>query len=394
MTHHGRGRIAPGQGVFSLSLSPPPLCDIVHVIFARPAFDPTLLYARVWEDDLVLRDGLRIEPGDRVFSVASAGENGFSLLQDDPSEVVLLDRNATQMALVRLKIAALRHLEPRDGRRLFGFDDASRSERLRLYQSLRSELDSADRARFDAAEDVVGNGLLHAGKFERYLATFRRVILPLVQTRATVDEMTRLRDPASQQRLYRERWDSRRWRALFRMFFGRRIMQRMGRERAFFNHVTATSIGDVFRDRARKALCDMPVADNPYLLWILTGRSLAPAWLDERTAPLIRSRLERLTLVEADLLDYLGRPAAGRRFDAHNLSDVFEYMPEGAAEGALRTLHAASEPGARLVYWNLLVPRDASALPELYASEKALADTLHARDRAFFYGRLVIEHTL
>ncbi|MBT9554887.1 MAG: DUF3419 family protein [Myxococcales bacterium] len=359
----------------------------------RPRFDPTLLYARVWEDDLVLREGLRIRPGDRVFSVASAGENGFSLLLDDPSEVVLLDRNATQMALVRLKVAALRHLEPREGRRLFGFDEAPRGERRRLYRSLRSALSSHDRERFDAAEDVVSAGLLHAGKFERYLATFRNFVLPLVQSRATVDAMTGLRDLEAQRRLYRERWDSRRWRALFRVFFGRRVMQRMGRERAFFDHVTATSIGDVFRARAQKALCDMPVADNPYLLWILTGRSIAPAWLDEATAPLIRRRLERLTLVEADLLEYLKRPAAGRRFDAHNLSDVFEYMPEDAASDALRVLHAASEPGARLVYWNLLVPRDAHALPELYEADTGLASALHAHDRAFFYGRLVIERT-
>ena len=46
-------------------------------------------YANVWEDAAVLREGLRIRPGERVLSIASAGDNCLAMLADDPALVVI-----------------------------------------------------------------------------------------------------------------------------------------------------------------------------------------------------------------------------------------------------------------------------------------------------------------
>ena len=292
--------------------------------------------------------------------------------------------------MIHLKLACLRELDPAEGRRFLGFDDAPAAHRQRLWARLRTQVPDWAAATFDAAPRAIAEGLLNAGKFERYLALFRRLILPLTQRPRVVAELASLADPAAQTRLYEEHWDSRRWRALFRIFFGRRVMKRIGRERAFFTHVTAEAIGDVFRARARKALCDLPVATNPYLLWILTGRSLPPAWLDERYVGVIRSRMDRLRLVEADLATALRETPPGT-FAGFNLSDCFEYCSPEETTAAQRLIARAATPGARMVYWNLLVPRDASALPDLFTPETDLATELFREDRAFFYGRLVIE---
>jgi hypothetical protein len=44
-----------------------------------------------------------------------------------------------------------------------------------------------------------------------------------------------------------------------------------------------------------------------------------------------------------------------------------------------------------LVYWNLLVKRDGSRIAGL-EPETELAQTLFKEDRAFFYGRLIVEN--
>lgn len=47
-------------------------------------------YSQVWEDTRLLRQGLRLRPQSRVLSIASAGDNAFSLLLDDAREVVAI----------------------------------------------------------------------------------------------------------------------------------------------------------------------------------------------------------------------------------------------------------------------------------------------------------------
>jgi S-adenosylmethionine-diacylglycerol 3-amino-3-carboxypropyl transferase len=79
-------------------------------------------------------------------------------------------------------------------------------------------------------------------------------------------------------------------------------------------------------------------------------------------------------------------------FDGANLSDIFEYMSEENYRALLAQLVSRSAPGARLVYWNMMVPRgrpdDMSGSLDSLVTQAA---QLHAQDKAFFYSSLVIE---
>jgi S-adenosylmethionine-diacylglycerol 3-amino-3-carboxypropyl transferase len=78
--------------------------------------------------------------------------------------------------------------------------------------------------------------------------------------------------------------------------------------------------------------------------------------------------------------------------DAYNLSDDFEYVDLASYHAMLGRLVSAAAPGARLVYWNMLVPRhrpeSMAALLEPAVDE---AKRLQRIDRAFFYQDLVVE---
>jgi S-adenosylmethionine-diacylglycerol 3-amino-3-carboxypropyl transferase len=193
-------------------------------------------------------------------------------------------------------------------------------------------------------------------------------------------------------RFYAERWDSWRWRALFRIFFSRTVMGAAGRDPAFFRYVEG-SVGSRILERTRHALTEIPPVTNPYLHWILTGTygEALPHALREESFEPIRARLDRLEWRLATLEDWMDGPEAAR-VDAWNLSDIFEYMSEEATETLLGRLAEASAPGARLAYWNMLAPR---SRPERLAGrlvpQAALAARLHAEDKAFFYSRFVVE---
>jgi len=356
-------------------------------IHARASFS-FIRYASVWEDADVLCAALApVATGGRLLSIASAGDNALALLTLDPAEVVAADLSAAQLACVALRIAAFRRL---DHPGLLAFLGAAPSDRrMETYRSLRADLPADAREFWDAQPEAVAGGIIHAGKFERYLRAFRRRILPLVHPRGRIDRLREVRRRTEQAAFYEREWNTWRWRLLFRLFFSRAVMGRMGRDPAFFSHVQG-SVGERILARTRHALTELPVRSNPYVAYIMTGnyppealpRYLRPEWFET-----IRSRLDRLRLVRAPV------EAAGEgRFDGFNLSDIFEYMGPAEHARCYGALSDRANPGARLVYWNLLAPR---ARPEALADRvrplRKTADALHARDLAWFYGALHVD---
>lgn len=355
----------------------------------RAAFD-FIRYGSVWEDADVLCDALEpVAAGGRLLSIASAGDNALALLTLDPAEVVAVDLSRAQLAAVALRIAAFRCLEHEELLAFLGvFDDA---DRLGTYRRLAKLLPAEARAFWDAREADVSAGVIHAGKFERYFRLFRRRVLPLVHGRSRIDSLLRQHGSEQQRRFYADEWDTLRWRLVFRVFFSRVVMGRMGRDPAFFDHVEG-SVAERILERTRYALTEIPVATNPYLTYILTGnysRDALPRYLRPEHFDVIRERLDRVR----PLHGYADR--AEGPFVGFNLSDIFEYMGEAEHRRAYEALLARAAPGARLAYWNLLAPRHApEGLDDRVQPLASLAVQLHARDRAWFYGAFHVDRVM
>lgn len=344
-------------------------------------------YASVWEDADVLCEALApVGRGGRLLSVASAGDNALALLTLDPAEVVAVDLSAAQLACVELRIAAFRCLDDRALLPFLGVRAAP--DREATFHRLRGELSSEARAFWDAHPAEIRRGIVHAGRFERYLRAFGRWVLPLIHRPATIRALREPREPEAQRAFYRARWDTARWRLLFRVFFGRAVMGRLGRDPAFFAHVHG-SVSDRILARTRHAFTEVPTHVNPYLAYILTGTfppEALPRYLRPEHRDAIRARLDRVRLVRGAVDE------AGTGWNGFNLSDVGEYMEQGEWAQVYGRLVDGARPGARLVYWNMLAPR---ACPpgehRRVRSLDALAGELHARDQAWFYSALHVD---
>jgi S-adenosylmethionine-diacylglycerol 3-amino-3-carboxypropyl transferase len=238
----------------------------------------------------------------------------------------------------------------------------------------------------------VAAGIGGAGKFERYFATFRNRVLPLVHSRAKVERL--LQGGTREQRgsFYNDEWNTWRWQLMFRLFFSRFVMGRMGRDPSFFRYVEG-SVAERILTRARHALTVLNPAENPYLHWILTGRhgAVLPFALRAENFELIRSRLDRLEWHHGSLEEYLDSTPDGM-FSRFNLSDIFEYISEDNYRRLLQRIVRSGRSGGRLAYWNTLVDRRRPAsLADCLHSLEEVSRTLHARDKAFFYCTFVVE---
>jgi S-adenosylmethionine-diacylglycerol 3-amino-3-carboxypropyl transferase len=352
-----------------------------------------LRYGQCWEDADVLLEALAVSAGRVCLSIASAGDNTLALLSKSPGRVIALDRSAPQLACLELRVAAYQQLDDEALLELMGSRPSRR--RLDLYRRCRAELAPATRRYWDERPAAVEAGLGHAGRFEGYLELFRQRVLPLVHSATAVNRLLQGGSPEERLAIYRSAWNTWRWRALLGLFCSRALMSRLGRDPRFFAHAQGSILPHV-RARLQHVLTALDPADNPYLHWILTGRhgTALPYALRPRNIAAIRANIDRLEWRHQSLESFLAE-SDHEPIDCFNLSDVFEYMGLDAYSQLLERLAAAARPGARLAYWNMLVPRERPA--ELAARLRPLPELaahLYARDRVFFYSRFVVEEVV
>lgn len=357
----------------------------------RATFD-FVRYANCWEDADILVAALHPRPGTRVLSIASAGDNTLALLAEG-AEVVAADLNAAQLACLELRCAAFRRLGYVELLMFLGVQEAD--DRLTTYASLKTHLSKASRSFWESHPQHVAGGIIHAGKFEAYFRTFRTRVLPWIHSRKQVELLLEPKDAAARVLFWNNSWDNWRWRLLFRVFFSRFLMGRLGRDPEFFRYVEG-SVSDRIMQRARYALTVLPTDSNPYLEYIATGNfsSALPRYLRLEHFEAIRSGLDRLTLFHGPI-EQAAHAHAGAGFDAFNLSDIFEYVNHNASCALYGELLNVANPGARLAYWNTLVPR---SRPTEYASRvkhlSELSAELFARDMAFFYSHFEVDEVV
>lgn len=354
---------------------------------ARKASFQRIRYASVWEDADVLCHALgpRAWKG-RLLSIASGGDNVLGLLTLDPGEVVAADLSAPQLACLELRKAAFRRLH---GGELHAFLGVLPSPyRIATYTGLRGELPESARAFWDVHLEQIRRGVVHAGRFERYLKAFGRGVLRLVHSPETIRDLRRPKSTEARRAFYDRHWDTPRWRMLFRVFFSRTVMGRLGRDPQFFAHVQG-EVSDRILERTRHALRELPTHDNPYLAYILTGNfppEALPLYLRPEHEEAIRSRLDRVRPFHGPVQEAPGE------FDGFNLSDLFEYLSPDEHRDVYGALVRKARPHARLAYWNMLVPRGPAS--DRVRPLDTIAAGLHREDRAWFYSAFHLDEVI
>lgn len=356
-------------------------------IEVRAKFD-FIRYANCWEDADVLVEALRPGPKDLCLSIASAGDNSFSLLSCAPKLVVAFDLNPAQIACVELRKAAFIKLSYSEMIAFLGIEQSPC--RLDTYEKLRPMLPASSRTFWDEHYSAIERGIIHAGKFENYFRIFRSRIIPLIHGKRAVAELLEKKSEAERKIFYREKWNNARWRFLFRVFFGRFAMGRLGRDPEFFKYVDDDVAGNILR-RTEYAFTVLPTDGNPYLTYIMTGNFSShalPHYLRQEHFSAIKKNIGKLVTLQGDLSAC--RNAFPRnKFSCFNLSDIFEYMNMNEFRATLSEISLIASSGARVAFWNMMVDR---IIPTdfPFVMDEELSARLHAKDNAFFYKRFIV----
>lgn len=345
-------------------------------------------YSNCWEDTEILAKALRIRSGERGLSIASGGDNTFALLLADPAEIYAVDVNPTQLYCTELKMRAMQVLDYEEALAFLGVEECG--ERLRLLDRLNGHLSEEALTYFRSEPGIVEEGLIHAGKFERYFRLFRTKIAPFFCRPRRLHEFCDL-DALERQREFYDRYiDNVRFRLVFGIYFGVKVMGRLGRDKSFYRYVDEkrSAARDIKR-RFEYGISSTENRNNPYLSYILKGNfggEALPVYLKKENYETIRGRLDRIRLFHGEI----GAVDPSLRFDFFNLSDIFEYVDRETFHKEVGRLSTMCAEGARIAYWNM---QNRRYFPEgEFIFEKELSEELFRANQSFFYRDFSVYH--
>lgn len=359
--------------------------SIKHVDFS------IIRYANVWEDAEILLQGLNLPENKRILSIASGGDNVFALLTTNPDVIVAFDISLPQLYLVELKKVAIRELKYEDCVEFLGF--YPNSNRLMVYNHIARHLSTEARTYWNNNLVSIDKGVIHIGKFEKYFQLFSHTVLPLIHFRKTRFKLFEEKTEVHQREFYLKKWNTWRWRLLFSLFFSKWFMGKKGRDAAFLNEVK-TNVGQEIFNRSAKHLSSVNCQKNGMLHYIMQGEfgDLLPYYMHEKNYAIIKANLHKIQLFNGfpnQAIDKYGK------FDAFNLSDIFEYMPDDLFNESIEIIKKGAHSQAKIAYWNLLVERRISknnARDFEYLQEKS--EQLSKLDAGFFYNCFIVDQKI
>ena len=368
-------------------------------------------YSQCWEDTEVLLESLNIQENDICFGILSAGDNVFSMLAENPKKVVALDISFPQIALAKLKKEVFNSLSYEEMLEFMGVMKSDK--RIEIYDRIKENLDKEVKEYWDFNKEAIQKGILHAGKFEKFFKIFREKILPFVHSKKRIEKLLEKKSMQERMEYYDNHWNNFRWKLMFKLFFSKYIVGKLGRDKEFFRYAEK-NISEEMKERSRYALCELSPHENPYINYILTGnyrKDCLPYFLRKENFDKIRKNLHKVEILQSSVEEYLDQ--IDFKIDKFNLSDIFEYMSAENYSKLMGKIYDNAENNALLAYWNLIVERNSEKLDykktdseiavtgketnvngKKYERMKELDRKLHEKDMTFFYTDFVVEKVI
>ena len=346
-------------------------------------------YAQVWEDAEILIEALDIKPTDNVLSIASAGENALSLLIKNPKNVYAIDLNENQIFCTELKKIAYKYLDYDECMELIGVFDSDR--RIDLYKTIEKYLSKNTQDYFENNINVIHRGIIHCGKFENYFHIFGQKVLPLIHSKKVRQQLLEKKTKEERYNFYNKKWNNNRWKILFKIFFSRAVMGKLGRDKAFFRYVSV-NVPEHILQRTRYAITELDTSNNSYLHYIINSRydKVLPLAYREENFDIIKKNIDKLQILKESVETFINREDIDK-VDKYNLSDIFEYMSEDDMVKIVEKMLEKSPKGSIIAYWNMLSDKRASKFIDKIEYKQDLSNDLLKRDKAFFYSKFIVE---
>lgn len=315
----------------------------------------------------------------KYLSVCSGFDNTLALLLNNPEKIVCFDYNIAQIYLAKLKTLAFKKLSYKDLLIFFGIN-SSKKQRIDIYNQIKENLEEEVKTYFDQNIDIIKVGLIYAGKFEYYLNKVKKYILPFTHSKKTIKKFVYAQSIEEQKYIYQTKFNNKRFKTLFKIFFSEKVMSKLGREKEYFKYAKE-DLSTKLKQRVDLGFNNVLNIENPYMQYIILGKFITlPEYLKEENFETIKNNIDKIELVHSEFKEVLVKD----KYDFLNLSDIFEYMDLETVKFYEELINLHTKDNAKIVFWNMIVPRK---FTQNYFKEIQSSDALK-KERPFFYQNL------
>jgi len=392
-------------------MSKPSLIDkLDHALF-NAIYSRNLVYNTCWEDPAIDRQALALGPDDTMLVISSAGCNVLDYALLGPKRIHAVDANPRQIALLELKIAAIRALDYDDYFAIFG-EGCHRDFKNLYEQKLRAQLSPFARQWWDKHWDWFagkhGSFYFHglSGMVARGVRAYFKLRPGLA---SAINALLDAKSLPEQQKIYDERVSPLLWNKTVNWIISRQfVMSLLGvpyPQRKLVEAQHEFGIHGFIRGAVEYVFRQLPLSDNYFYRVYLTGRyrrDCCPEYLKETGFNALKAglvdRIELHTTTVTELLSQNETPIS--RFVLLDHMDwMSSYYPDALVEEWNAILNRAT-PGARILLRSaqskpaflesIRVGPGQNRLREIFHFADDLADSLQSGDRVHTYAGFVI----
>jgi S-adenosylmethionine-diacylglycerol 3-amino-3-carboxypropyl transferase len=317
----------------------------------------------------------------RIICLIGTGTRALDLLLSDAEEVIALDSNPVQNALLALKVAALEILDRADYLAFLGIAPSAR--RRECYLGIRDQLYPAARDYWDRNQGLIASGVWHAGKWEkllgwngRFQALFRRQAVAALMEANSISE---------QAEVWKRSFTGSPLRSAIETV-GRDLLWRLVmREPAGAFLPAASEVGKRIESDFEKASRSFLFRQSDIATLAMRGRhddyGALPVHLRAENYDRIRAGLSRLRPLVGGLADLARLDTS--EYDGFSLSDFGSYCGPDDYAACWQGIMAVAAPGAR--YCERIFMNEMNLPSPHITIDRNLSEQLSNSDKSIIY---------
>ncbi|MEH7238342.1 DUF3419 family protein [Bacillus sp. JJ1562] len=351
----------------------------------------SIFFSQIREDSLVEREISKIAKPKKVLVIGSGGCTAFSILNDSVDQVLCVDVNPAQCALIELKKAAIQHLTRNEFLAFIG--EVACQNRVQLYDAVVNDLPDYAREYWKKHIHEIELGINHCGVNERFYRFIGENICRNIYDETVWRELFSANNLKEQQEFYEKYMTTSEWRTAAKILLSKTTHLQFFPSFMFAN-ASESDFAEFFLSQFEKEVKTKLIHNNYFLTQILFSSYLfdhdegVPFYLSEEGYESVKRNIEKLSIHSLSIQELLNKEHS---IDAFYLSNVFDWSDIKGTESICNGILRAKSEKAVVLFRNML---STSQLPDVFMKHFIYDEELSMRceglERSMLYQKITV----